>query len=254
MQHTWNIGTPIESMVGCDCCMVSAPAETVTSSTSTSTSKFPCYQRHAARPDLPPHSPTYSHSAHPLTLHCRCSSKLPLLLSPGVQQGSWCGLRVCQPQGGAVRQGEVFWIDDSSTASMRQSCSRCSRSARLKGRLRTTHAARVPVPAVYSSSSLAHSPTCRAVPCCAMLLLLIQVVPYLIPSGQEGGGKVKTSTAGQLVISPSGRYVAVIDRHSCFVWAAGASATGSRAKPLNLPHTKPYTVSSSSTSSRWVRL
>jgi hypothetical protein len=70
----------------------------------------------------------------------------------------------------------------------------------------------------------------------------VQVVPYLIPSGTEGPGKIKTSTAGQLVVSPSGRYVAVLDRHSCFVWAAGSSATGSRAKPLNLPHTKPYTV------------
>jgi hypothetical protein len=90
-----------------------------------------------------------------------------------------------------------------------------------------------------------HAALCCAVllPCCAVLLPYAQVVPYLIPSGQEGGGKIKTSTAGQLVISPSGRYVAVIDRHSCFVWAAGASATGSRAKPLNLPHTKPYTVS-----------
>jgi hypothetical protein len=78
----------------------------------------------------------------------------------------------------------------------------------------------------------------RAVLCC-----VLQVVPYLIPSGQEGPGKIKTSTAGQLVISPSGSYVAVIDRHSCFVWAAGASATGSRAKPLNLTHTKSYTVS-----------
>lgn len=81
---------------------------------------------------------------------------------------------------------------------------------------------------------------------CAVLCCAVQVVPYLIPSGQEGPGKIKTSTAGQLVISPSGRYVAVIDRHSCFVWAAGASATGSRAKPLNLTHTKPYTVSSRS--------
>lgn len=76
-----------------------------------------------------------------------------------------------------------------------------------------------------------------------MLCRAVQVVPYLIPSGQEGPGKIKTSAAGQLVLSPSGRYVAVIDRNSCFVWAAGASSTGARAKPLNLTHTKPYTVS-----------
>lgn len=78
--------------------------------------------------------------------------------------------------------------------------------------------------------------------CHAVLCRATQVVPYLIPSGTEGPGKIKTSTAGQLVVSPSGRYVAVLDRHSCFVWAAGTSATGNRAKPLNLPHTKPYTV------------
>lgn len=69
------------------------------------------------------------------------------------------------------------------------------------------------------------------------------MVPWLLPSGTEGPGKIKTSCPGQLVLSPSGQHVATIDKHSCFVWAAGASATGRRAKPLNLTHTKPYTVS-----------
>uniref|UniRef100_A0A383VBL7 WD repeat-containing protein 75 second beta-propeller domain-containing protein n=1 Tax=Tetradesmus obliquus TaxID=3088 RepID=A0A383VBL7_TETOB len=68
-----------------------------------------------------------------------------------------------------------------------------------------------------------------------------RVIPYQLPSGEEAPGRVKVSKAGRLVISASGQHVAAVDRNSLFVWAAGSSAAGRRAKPLNLPHTKPYT-------------
>lgn len=38
---------------------------------------------------------------------------------------------------------------------------------------------------------------------------------------------------------PTGTLVATIDRHSLFVWRAGPEIS----QPLNLHHTKPYTVS-----------
>jgi hypothetical protein len=69
-----------------------------------------------------------------------------------------------------------------------------------------------------------------------------QVIPYQLPSGEEAPGRVKVSKPGRLVISASGKHIAAMDRNSLFVWAAGSSAAGKRAKPLNLPHTKPYTV------------
>jgi hypothetical protein len=74
------------------------------------------------------------------------------------------------------------------------------------------------------------------------LLFQQQVIPYQLSSSEEAAGRVKVSKAGRLFISASGQHVAAIDRNSLFVWAAGSSAAGKRAKPLNLPHTKAYTV------------
>ncbi|KAF8061314.1 ycf24 [Scenedesmus sp. PABB004] len=71
-----------------------------------------------------------------------------------------------------------------------------------------------------------------------------RVVPFALPSGEEAPGRVKTSRAGRLVLSPSGAHVGAIDRNSLFVWPAAPPPGGAarRAKPLNLAHTKPYTV------------
>jgi hypothetical protein len=75
-----------------------------------------------------------------------------------------------------------------------------------------------------------------------------RVVPLLLGTGAVGDGKIKTSAPGPLVISPSGHYVAALDKHSCLVWpaaaaaGAGGGAAGRKPRPLNLPHSKPYTV------------
>lgn len=74
--------------------------------------------------------------------------------------------------------------------------------------------------------------------------VFLQVQAYLLATGEEQQGRIKTSKAAQLVISPTGTHVAAIDKNSLFVWAAGSITASGRAKPLNLSHTKAYTVSS----------
>eukprot|EP00878_Enallax_costatus_P013093 GHUV01013681.1.p1 GENE.GHUV01013681.1~~GHUV01013681.1.p1 ORF type:complete len:298 (+),score=25.60 GHUV01013681.1:581-1474(+) len=68
-----------------------------------------------------------------------------------------------------------------------------------------------------------------------------RVVSYLLSTGEEQPGRLKTSRSVQLVISPLGHHVAAVDRNSLFVWAAGSWTAAGRSKPLNLVHTKPYT-------------
>lgn len=64
--------------------------------------------------------------------------------------------------------------------------------------------------------------------------------PSRLDRGRAGATAMKSRAAGPLAMaSPQGGLVATIDRHSLFVWRAAPEIS----QPLNLHHTRPYTVS-----------
>lgn len=49
---------------------------------------------------------------------------------------------------------------------------------------------------------------------------------------------MRTRSTGPLALSATGSLCATVDKHSLFVWRTGTDVH----QPLNLTHTKPYTV------------
>lgn len=66
-----------------------------------------------------------------------------------------------------------------------------------------------------------------------------RVLAYDLLAGKAGRTAMKTRSPAPVVCSAAGGLVATHDRHSLFVWRAGHEIL----QPLNLHHTKPYTVS-----------
>jgi NET1-associated nuclear protein 1 (U3 small nucleolar RNA-associated protein 17) len=98
----------------------------------------------------------------------------------------------------------------------------------------------------------------------------VQAVALLTGEALPAGGRLKVRRGARLAVSPSGAFVAVLDRNSLFVWSAAADLADAglighrgaqqqqqgpdaapappslparrRVKPLNLHHTKAYTA------------
>ena len=75
--------------------------------------------------------------------------------------------------------------------------------------------------------------------------MIPQVIAYDISKGKAGKTAMKLSSSRRLFcnghssgVSRAQTFVATFDKHSLFVWRAGDEIY----QPLNLHHTKPYTV------------